>query len=284
MSISRPHCVGSIGVALFVGLTSAALAVTPRNASPIRLPLTFIRSNAITTITVGGETVQAGVDTGGNALTLTKDVLISAGAIRQRATLDATDVFGHTEKKPTFRVPVVTIGGQTFKNMIAVEAAENGERPPVPNGIGRQFLSQFTVVVDYASAALTLWPSTVKNAARANCGSVSIPMQPTSEARLAVSEFDTPSGRLRLLWDTGATYSMLPVTFADKRQLPTIVHGASPKFWQANLLSAGHDLGAVEFVILPLQLPEDFDGLLGRNFFDLHVVCLDYVRREVRVR
>jgi hypothetical protein len=40
----------------------------------------------------------------------------------------------------------------------------------------------------------------------------------------------------------------------------------------------------MEFVILPLKLPGDFEGMLGRNFFENHVVCLDYKRREIRVR
>jgi hypothetical protein len=33
-----------------------------------------------------------------------------------------------------------------------------------------------------------------------------------------------------------------------------------------------------------LRLPGDFEGMLGRNFFEHHVVCLDYKLREIRVR
>ena len=37
--------------------------------------------------------------------------------------------------------------------------------------------------------------------------------------------------------------------------------------------------------MLPLQLPSDFDGMLGANFFmDRYLFCLDvHQRREVRV-
>jgi AraC-like DNA-binding protein len=65
-------------------------------------------------------------------------------------------------------------------------------------------------------------------------GRTRIPMEPTEEDRLAVSDFDTPSGRVRLLWGTG--------------------------------------------------LPRDFEGILGGNFFEHHVVCLDDRRREIRAR
>jgi len=104
--------------------------------------------------------------------------------------------------------------------------------------------------------------------------------------QLVVSDFETESGRIRLLWDTGATYSSLPETIAEKLRLPTIVRGpGSPKFYQSKMLSAaGQAFGPVEFVVLPLKLSGDFEGMLGRNFFEHHVVCLDYERREIRVR
>ena len=119
-----------------------------------------------------------------------------------------------------------------------------------------------------------------------NCGRTRIPMQPTEEDRLAVSEFDTPSGRVRLLWGTGTAYSMLPETIAEKLRLATVTRGPnSPQFYQSKSLSAaGQDLGPLEFVVLRLKLPRDFEGILGGNFFEHHVVCLDYKRREIRAR
>jgi hypothetical protein len=144
-------------------------ADAPRIADPIRLPLTFVHSNPVTTITVGGRSVQAIVD-------------ISGG--------------------------------------------------------------------DYAGAAITLWPPDTTNPAGANA------------------------------------YSMLPLSLVDKLGLATATHGSdSPRFHHARTLSAaGQDPGPLEFVVLPLEIPTDFEGMLGGNFFDHHVVCLDYRRREIRVR
>jgi hypothetical protein len=224
-----------IGTALLSGgYVSGFGADAPRIADPIRLPLTFVHSNPVTTITVGGRSVQAIVDISGGdadgALTLSKEL---------------------------------------------IEAAH----------IGKHFLSRYLVVVDYAGASITLWPPDTTNPAGANCGRIRIPMEHTKEARLAVSTFDTTAGRVRLLWGANA-YSMLPLSLVDKLGLATATHGSdSPRFHHARTLSAaGQDPGPLEFVVLPLEIPTDFEGMLGGNFFDHHVVCLDYRRREIRVR
>src|SRR5262249_26894410 len=141
-----------------------------------------------------------------------------------------------------------------------------GEGPAVLNVIGRQFLSQYFVVVDYAGASITLWPPDTENSPSVNCGQIRIRMKPTQEERLPVSDFDSLSGRMHLVWDTGATYSILSEALAEKLKLATTTRGPdSPKFYRSETLSAlGQNLGPVEFVVLPLNIPtKDFEGMLG---------------------
>jgi hypothetical protein len=281
-----------VGLALLPALLlQASAAVTPQGTGPIRLPLRFIQSSPVTTITVGRQAVQAIVDISGGdadgALTLSKEVIESVDGLSLGKAV-ANDAFGHEFTRPRFKVSGVTIGGHTFQDMRVVQAVSHaaGDGPPVPNEIGKHFLSRYFVVVDYAGASINLWPPDTQSPAGVNCGRTRIPMAPTKEARLAVSDFDTPSGRVRLLWGTGNTYSMLPETLAEKWRLATVTRGPnSPKFYQSKTLSAaGQDLGPLEFVVLPLELPGDFEGILGGNFFEHHLVCLDYQRREIRVR
>ena len=282
----------------FVGLTllpalflQASATIAPQATDPIRLPLTFIQSTPVTTITVGGQAVQAIVDMSAGdadgALTLSKKAIESLDGL-SLGTAVANDAFGHEFTRPRFNVSGVIIGGHTFKDIRVVQALDDaaGEGPRVPNVIGLHFLSQYFVVVDYAGASISLWPPDTQNPAGMNCGRTRIPMEPTEEDRLAVSDFDTPSGRVRLLWGTGNTYSMLPETIAEKLRLATVTRAPnSPKFYLSKTLSAaGQDFGPLEFVVLPLKLPRDFEGVLGGNFFEHHVVCLDYKRREIRVR
>jgi len=268
--------------------TSAGLA--SERTDPILLPLTFIKSTPVTTITVGGTAVQAIVDTSGGdadgALTLSKEAIESVNGINL-GTAVANDGYGHEFTRPRFEVSGVTIGGHAFQKLHVVQALAYapGDGPQVPNEIGKHFLSQYLVVVNYAGASISLWPPDTKNPAGVNCGRTRAPMVPTAEDRLAVSDFATPSGRVRLLWNTGNSYSALPETIVDKLQLATVTRGQnSPRFYQSKTLSAaGQDLGPLEFVVLPLELPKDFEGILGGNFFQHHVVCLDYKRREIRV-
>jgi hypothetical protein len=273
----------------FAGLAAAADA--PQRSDPIRLPLTFIQSIPVTTIAVGGHDVQAIVDISGGdadgALTLSKEAIASAHGVRL-GTAVANDAFGRKFTRPRFKVSGVTIGGHTFQNMRVVQTVVRAgeDAPPVPNAIGKHFLSRYFVVVDYAGASVSLWPPATRNPAGVNCGRTRIRMESTEEDRLAVSDFDTPSGRVRLLWGTSNPYSMLPETIAERLQLTTVTRGPnSPRFHRSNTLSAaGQDVGPLEFVVLPLKLPKDFEGVLGGNFFEQHVVCLDYERREIRVR
>jgi hypothetical protein len=242
-------------------------------------------------ITVGGQPLQAIVDISGGdadgALTLSKEAIESAKGLNL-GTAVAKDAHGNEFTRPRFKVSGVTIGGHTFQDIRVVEAvapaADGG--PPVPNAIGKHFLSQYFVVVDYARATISLWPPDNKDPARTSCGLTRIPMKPTAEDRLAVSDFDTPSGRVRLLWDTANIHSMLPEKIAEKLRLVTETHGPnSPQFYRSKTLSAaGQDLGPLEFVVLPLEFPSDFEGTLGGNFFEHRVVCFDYQRREIRVR
>jgi hypothetical protein len=137
------------------------------------------------------------------ALTLSKEAIENVDGL-SLGTAVANDAFGHEFTRPRFRVSGVIIGGRTFQNIRVVQALVHtaGDGPPVPNAIGKHFLSQYFVVVDYAGASISLWPHDTKNPAGMNCGRTRIPMQPTEEDRLAVSDFDTPSGRVRLLCDS----------------------------------------------------------------------------------
>ena len=254
-----------------------------QDEGPLYLRIRIIGSNPVTDITVGGKAIQAIVDTGGGAIALSDDVIRSSGAIRLKKDREWSDALGKKYRVPQFQVPQIGIGGQTFQNVAVIQATA-GEGPAVPNAIGGQFLSHYIAVVDYAGLSITLWPASAKFRTDAACGSASIPMEKTEQPDLAVGLFTTSSGRLRLLWDTGATYSMLPNTLIADRRLATTLKGQTPFYGPVELSGGGRTFTPLEFVVLPLHVPRDFDGMLGANFFMNHTVCLDYQRREVRVR
>ena len=180
--IVRPQWLAFVGPSLLSALTlQASAAVAPRNADPIRLPVTIIQSNPVTTLTIGAQTIQAIVDTGGGALMLGKEVLDSVRAIGLGDSVVSTNASGHDFEHRRFRVPSLTIGGHVFQDIVAIQALDT-EASPIPNSIGRQFLSQYFVVVDYAGAAITLWPPSTKNLIQTRCGLTRIPMERTEFA------------------------------------------------------------------------------------------------------
>ncbi len=130
----------AIVLMLLQNVVSPALAGERlQEGAPIRLPLTFAHSNAITTISVGGKTIQAGVDTGGGPITLSREVIDSVGGVRVPGTNVGTDSFGQSLIELRFRVPVVTIGGRDFQEhgcSRGTDLACQGRPPPFPTGLG----------------------------------------------------------------------------------------------------------------------------------------------------
>jgi hypothetical protein len=277
----------ALGIFLTAGAILPALGATH---DPLRLPLTLLRNNPVTSIEVAGHEIKILVDTGGGVLTLSREALTQAGAVELAGEPAIwTDAYGQAHKARRFRVPQVRIGGRSFTNLEAIEAHEaipNG--PPVPNVLGREFLRQFIVLVDYPGRMMTLLsPQTADVEAEAmGCKGTRVPFERTSAPGLAITQVKLDGATMRLVWDTGATYSSLPAGVVTAYQLPTTAAvGQKPPFYNTKrLIIGGSDFGPLEFVVLPLELPSDFEGMLGYNVFARHVVCLNYGRSELRIR
>lgn len=271
-------------------LTAAAiLPAVGATQDPLRLPLTLTRNNPVTNIEVAGHEIKIVVDTGGGVLGLSPEALTQAGAVElaDEPTI-WTDAQGQAHKARRFRVPQIRVGGRLFTNLDAIEAETIPNGPPVPNVLGREFLRQFIVIMDYPGRVMTLLsPETTDAKAEAmGCKGTRVPFEPTrTEPGLAISRVKVDGATLRLGWDTGATYSSLPAGVVTAYQLPVApAVGQKPPFYNTKrLIIGGSDFGPLEFVVLPLELPSDFDGMLGYNVFAKHVVCLNYGRSELRV-
>lgn len=234
--------------------------VLPRFAAatqePLRLPLTILRnSNPVASIEVAGHEIKVVVDTGGGVLALTRELLTQAGAVELAGNPTLwNDAHGQTHEARRFRVPQIRVGGRSFTNL---------------------------------NAMTLLSPETADTEAEAlGCNGTRVPFERSSESGLAISQVELDGATIRLLWDTGATYSMLPAEVVTAHQLPvTPAVDRKPSFYNTKrLVIGGSNFGPLEFVVLPLQLPTDFEGMLGYNAFAKHVVCLNYGRGELRVR
>jgi hypothetical protein len=268
---------------------AAGLPAVGATEDPIHLPLTILRNNPVTSIEVAGHEIKIGVDTGGGVLGLTSEALAQAGAVALAGEPTIwTDANGEAHEARRFRVPQIRVGGRLFRNLDAIEAEPIPNGPAVTNVLGREFLRQFIAIIDYRGCMLTLLsPETADAEAEAmGCKGTRVPFERTSTPGLVITRVKLDEATMRLVWDTGAQYSSLPASVVAAHQLPvTPAVGQKPPFYNSKrLIIGGSDFGPLELVVLPLELPSDFEGMLGYNVFADHVVCMNYGRGELRVR
>ena len=269
-----------------------SLSATGAARDAIRLPLKVLQPIPVIAIEVSGKTIDVGVDTGGKgALQLTREVLAEVGAVELRGGSDtATNVYGESRHVRHFRLPEVRVGGRAFSDLIASESPDFKNAPNLPDvvgGLGQEFLHQFVVLVDYPGRVISLLPSDVTDseAQAMGCYGSKAPLEHTDLTALAISRVKLDGAMVRLLWDTGAAYSTIPTSSATAHGLDVTSEKSGPPVYNSKrLLLGSSDFGPLQFVVLPVQLPTEFDGLLGYNLLVKHVVCIDYGRGEVQVR
>jgi hypothetical protein len=274
---------------LAVLAAAATLPAVGATQDPIHLALEILRNNPVTSIEVAGHEIKIGVDTGGGVLGLTEEVLTQAGAVALAGEPTIwTDAKGGEHKARRFRVPQIRVGGRLFTNLDAIEAEPIPNGPAVANVLGREFLRQFIAIIDYPGRRMTLLSRETADAdAEAmGCKGTRVPFESTSTPGLVITRVKLDGATVRLGWDTGAQHSVLPARVVAAHQLPvTPAVGQKPPFYNTKrLIIGGSDFGPLEFVVLPLELPRDFEGMLGYNVFANHVVCMNYGRSELRVR
>lgn len=268
---------------------SGALALLLLCASAVRgetdaivIPIELKDGNNFTSILIGDVSLKAVIDTGGwHEIGITSEALTKLHVRFTGTTTERTDGGGNKFRGPEFRIPVLQLGGHTFRDILGFERhqAASGDfgGPPLFDAlIGRDFLQRYTVVVDYPRQRIELHP-----AARALkvCGQSIATILPTSNGFM-FSVVQTDSGAMNLGWDTGATYSFIQKTLANARQLALDDDlYSTQRFTLANL-----DAGPMDMVAIELGGVPEVDGLIGFNFFEKHRVCFDYKKRTVNVR
>lgn len=210
-------------------LTAAAiLPAVGATRDPLRLPLTILRNNPVTSIEVAGHEIKIGVDTGGGVLGLTREALTQAGAVELAVEPTIwTDANGQEHKARRFRVPQIRVGGRLFTNLDAIEAEAVPNGPAVASVLGRDFLRQFVVIIDYPGRKMVLLDPAVPDVEAESMGrkGTRVPFEKSSEADLVVTRVEMDGATVRLGWDTGATYSALRAGVVTAHQLPVTPPG-----------------------------------------------------------
>ena len=171
------------------------------------------------------------------------------------------------------------MAGKIFVQVDAVDAGDYAAGTPGDGVVGRELLNRFIVIYDYASRKVTLFAPEERRAARHECRGTNVRTVPDPE-KIIVSLAESDHGTLRMMWDTGAAYSVVKKEFADRHRLPLDdVYYNSRRF-----TLGGKEFGPLRLAAVEFHAPPSVDGFIGSNFFSEHVVCIDPFERIVRVR
>lgn len=245
----------------------------------IVIPIEIEKGNPIAAARINGVAVRLVIDSGGGVVSLKPETVGRVGAARTGSTKNSVDALGNSSMQTLFSLDTMELGGNIFSNVEAGEMGRYGAGSPGDGIIGRNFLNQFVAIYDYAAQRITLLTPEESRAARRECRGARIRAIPDAD-RIIVSMVTTDHGAMRMLWDTGATYSFAKKTFADTRELPL----EGPFYKSQRFKLGSRDFGPLDLVVLDIRAPANVDGYIGYNFFMGHVVCIDPLKHVIRIR
>ncbi|HZZ93622.1 MAG TPA: hypothetical protein VFE23_13760 [Usitatibacter sp.] len=244
------------------------------------IPLEIRQGNVLARAAINRVPLKLVIDLGGlGSLSLKADAIARTGVAPLPATISQTDALGNTAERRTFNVSTLELGNGVFRDITAHEVGGYAASGAGDGLIGRDFLKRFVVVFDYPSRVVTLYSPQERKAADRACGGDLVPTIPDPDG-IIVSVATSDHGPLRMLWDTGASYSFVKAAVAAQRHLP--VQGET--YRTRHFALGARDFGPLELVSLALKEPANVDGYIGYNFFASHVVCVDALGAQTLVR
>jgi hypothetical protein len=247
------------------------------------MPLSFENGNVLVAARLGDVPLRLIVDTGGKGtLQLTATGLAKVRVAMKSGETTRIDAQGNRFSGQAFDVPEILIGGAVFRDIVGFVRGEAASgitgSLPADGLLGAEFLRPHIARFDYAASTLTLFRDDEREAATAACAGSEIPVF-DHPLGFWVSHATTDHGRLRFVWDTGATFSFISAESASSSGLPV----KDDVYLTQHLKLGNTDYGSLELVVFDMHVP-DVDMLLGYNFFRNHVVCFDGPRAAVTVR
>jgi hypothetical protein len=261
----------------------AACGTCLADERPIVIPVDIIDGNNIATAQVGDSTLRIHIDTGGyKTIGVTPSALDRLNVRFTSAAVVRTDGAGVKHAGRTFVIPEIALGGASFRDVPGFErkqatSGDFGGPAPFDAVIGRDFLVNYTVVVDYPDRRFELYSP---DAGPQICGSPTATMKTTSDG-LWTSEVTTDHGRFEMVWDTGAGGA----SFIQERLVRRLELPIRDDAYITETFRIGRTkLGPTELVPIPLDGIADVDGLIGISVFASHRICFDFASRTVSVQ
>lgn len=200
---------------------------------------------------------------------------------------------------PAYLLPKVEIGSLTFRKVIVAEFPKEREkeylitkdlshkkRPsPTVGYLGRGLLKNVNLLMDMECSKVILTNSLkkLKKSGYDLTHFEQIPFELIPKGILVL--VDTDLGRMKLLLDTGCTFSILHGFLSPQNIEEDADSYGFPTFESTYFTMNGIDFGRQAFYFIDItEALSDIDGFLGMDFIKKHVIYIDFSRKVLYIQ
>jgi hypothetical protein len=194
-----------------------------------------------------------------------------------------------------YRIPKLQIGKMIFLKPVLQEELEafikdstfvQDGAEPSPRDIGRlgwELFYNVNLLVDLKNSQIAFCDSleTLENQGYSIQSLTKIPL--LLDQGLIELEVETSKGPLRCMLDTGATWNILNHEIDDGKSIDQAV-------WEPENILKFHsfkigekEFGPINFHLIPIKIPIHIQAILGMEFFQDHLVFLDFERKTAYI-
>lgn len=219
---------------------------------------------------VDGASVRLFVDTGGyKPIALKQDVIRRLGLSYDNGSSGANDAQGRVYTTRPFTANYFRAGSLALSPAHGADLPDLGTHAYPQDGyLGYGVLKNHALVIDYAKGELLMYAPAAGSAMLAReCGRKTFDFVIRNAVIQATVETD--AGPRIFQFDTGANRNIVRSALTTAAEQETQTEVTFKHFRLGNT-----NLGPMSFRVIPYRAP-DVDGVLGREFFAAHRVCLD---------
>jgi len=262
--------------------------------SGLIIPLAFESGLPYVEAVLQDRTTELLLDTGADGFTLgLKPEVLRGMKIKdgKREYSIRRNIYGMSTVDRTFRLPDVWIGPIHYTDLLCTVFRLP---QPVRRGgglVGMDVLKEYNVLIDYKNSRIVFRDPGSDPPGWNGEGWTSMSLEDNRTVKGYLSGIEKP---LRIGFDTGSAFfcrGRSYSVFRNRKRRPlyrSIVQGtlnAEGKrldyVHQTYFTVQGRRIDGLNIVFWDLSLPEDWDLILGHDFFSSHAVCLDYPNKKV---
>ena len=263
----------------------------------ITIPITgfFLGQCPLVDIRIQDQTLSMGLDLGFRGdLRLDKSWM---DQIHSKRLLGTKSMYGFRGNKHTvdvYSIPEIQMGLVTFHRLFLEEENEeflqscvlvDGEDELFPAGrLGWELFSKINILLDLGNKTLFLCDSTgtlEEQGYPINTFAKTPLLLDRGLLEIEVTTFEDP---LRCMLDTGASFNFLNSELKEGETIDQFLWNSEAQTELSLFQISGVDLGPITFHHLPIKLPIHIEAVLGADFFDDHLVFIDFLEKQVYIR